>query len=57
VFLFEIVFGFHFGITVLEDIEKAGNDFLNFVFGELGADPDDETGYFRHGGLPLFQEW
>jgi len=52
VFLFEIVFWFHFRIAVFEDVEKAGNNLLYFVLGELGADPDDEAGYSRHRGLP-----
>jgi len=45
VLLFEIVFGFNFRIAVFEDIEKAGNNLLYFVLGELGANPDDEAGY------------
>jgi hypothetical protein len=49
VLLFEIVFGFNFWIAVLENIEKAGNNLLDFVLGELGANPDDETGYSGHG--------
>jgi len=49
VFLFEIVFWFNFGIAVFEDIEKAGNNLLYFVLGELGANPDSEAGDFRHG--------
>jgi len=52
VLFFEIIFGFNFWVAVLEDIEKAGNNLLYFVLGELGANPDDETGYFGHGGLP-----
>ena len=52
VLLFEIVFWFNFGIAVFEDIEKAGNNLLYFVLGELGANPDDEAGYSGHRGLP-----
>jgi len=52
VLLFEIVSGFNFWIAVLENIEKAANNLLYFVFGELGANPDDEAGYSRHWGLP-----
>jgi hypothetical protein len=52
VLLFEIIFWLNFWIAVFEDIEKAGNNLLYFVLGELGADPDDETGYFGHMGLP-----
>ncbi len=52
VLLFEIVFWLYFWITVFENIEKAGNNLLYFVLGELGAYPDDETGYFGHMGLP-----
>jgi hypothetical protein len=50
--LFEIVFWFYFWIAVFENIEKAGNNLLYFSLGELGAYPDDETGYFGHMGLP-----
>ena len=50
--LFEIVFWLNFWIAVFEDIEKAGNNLLYFVLGELGANPDDEAGYSRHRGLP-----
>jgi hypothetical protein len=49
VLLFEIVFWLYFGIAVFEDIEKAGNNLLYFILGELGANPDDEAGYSRHG--------
>ena len=52
VLLFEIVFWLNFWIAVFENIEKAGNNLLYFVLGELGAYPDDETGYFGHMGLP-----
>jgi hypothetical protein len=52
VLLFEIVFGFNFWIAVFEDIEKASNNLLYFVLGELGANPDDKAGYSRHRGLP-----
>jgi hypothetical protein len=52
VLLFEIVFWLYFWIAVFEDIEKAGNNLLDFVLGELGANPDHEAGYFRHMGLP-----
>jgi len=52
VLLFEIVSGFNFWIAVFENIEKAGNNLLYFVLGELGANPDDEAGYSRHRGLP-----
>jgi hypothetical protein len=52
VLLFEIVFWFYFWIAVFENIEKAGNNLLYFVLGELGAYPDDEAGYFGHRGLP-----
>jgi len=52
VLLFEIVFWFNFWIAVFENIEKAGNNLLYFVLGELGANPDDEAGYSRHRGLP-----
>jgi len=48
VLLFEIIFWFNFGIAVFENIQKAGNNLLDFVLGELGADPDDEAGYSRH---------
>jgi hypothetical protein len=50
--LFEIVFWLNFWIAVFENIEKAGNNLLYFSLGELGAYPDDETGYFGHMGLP-----
>jgi hypothetical protein len=50
--LFEIVFWFNFWIAVFENIEKAGNNLLYFVLGELGANPDDEAGYFGHMGFP-----
>jgi hypothetical protein len=49
VLLFEIVFWLYFRIAVFEHIEKAGNNLLYLVLGELGADPDDEAGYSRHG--------
>jgi hypothetical protein len=52
VLLFEIVFWLNFGITVLEDINEAGNDVFYFTLGEFRADPDDETGYLGHKGLP-----
>jgi hypothetical protein len=52
VLLFEIVFWFYFWIAVFEDIEKAGNNLLYFVLGELGAYPNDEAGYSRQSGLP-----
>jgi hypothetical protein len=52
VLLFEIVFWFNFWIAVFENIEKAGNNLLYFVLGELGANPDNEAGYFGHWGLP-----
>jgi hypothetical protein len=52
VLLFEIVFWLYFWIAVFENIEKAGNNLLNFALGEFGAYPDDETGYFGHMGLP-----
>jgi hypothetical protein len=52
VLLFEIVFGLYFWIAVFEHIEKAGNNLLYFVLGELGANPDDKAGYFGHRGLP-----
>lgn len=50
--LFEIVFWLYVWVAIFEDIEKAGNNLLDFVLGEFGADPDDETGYFGHMGLP-----
>ena len=50
--LFEVVFWFYFWIAVFENIEKAGNNLLYFVLGELGSYPDDEAGYFGHRGLP-----
>jgi hypothetical protein len=50
--LFEIVFRFNFWIAVFENIDKAGNNLLYFALGELGANPDDEAGYFGHRGLP-----
>ena len=49
--LFEIVFWFNFRVSVFENIEKTGNNLLYFVLGELGANPDDEAGYFGHRGL------
>jgi hypothetical protein len=49
VLLFEIVFWLYFRIAVFEHIEKAGNNLLYFVLGELGANPDDEPGYSGHG--------
>jgi len=49
VLLFEIVFGFNFWIAVFEDIEKAGNNLLYFVLGELGANPYNEAGNSGHG--------
>jgi hypothetical protein len=49
VLLFEIVFGLYFWITVFEDLDQAGNNLLYFALGELGANPDDEAGYSRHG--------
>jgi hypothetical protein len=52
VLLFEIVFWLYFWIAVFENIEKAGNNLLYFSLGELGAYPDDETGYFGHRVLP-----
>jgi hypothetical protein len=52
VLLFEIIFRLNFWIAVFENIEKAGNNLLYFVLGELGAYPDDETGYFGHRDLP-----
>jgi len=52
VLLFEIVFWLYFRIAVFEHIEKASNNLLYFPLGELGAYPDDETGYFGHVGLP-----
>jgi len=52
VLLFEIVFGFNFRITIFEDIEEAGNNLLDFILRELGANPDDEAGYSGHGSLP-----
>jgi hypothetical protein len=52
VLLFEIVFWLYFWIAVFEHIEKAGNNLLYFVLGELGANPDDKAGYFGHRGLP-----
>jgi hypothetical protein len=52
VLFFEIVFGFNFWVAVFEDIEKADNNLLYFVLGELGANPNDEAGYFGHWGLP-----
>jgi hypothetical protein len=52
VLLFEVVFWLNFWIAVFENIEKAGNNLLYFSLGELGAYPDDETGYFGHMGLP-----
>jgi hypothetical protein len=52
VLLLEVVFGFYFWIAVLKNIDESGNNLLYFTFGELRADPDDETGYFGHRGLP-----
>ena len=52
VLLFEIVFWFHFWIAVLKDIDKTGNNLLDFALRELRAYPDDEPGYFGHMGLP-----
>jgi len=52
VLLFEIVIWLYFWIAVFENIEKGGNNFLYFVLGELGAYPDDKTGYFGYMGLP-----
>jgi hypothetical protein len=52
VFFFEIVFWLYFWIAVFEDLEKAGNNLLYFVLGELGANPNNEAGDSRHGGLP-----
>jgi len=54
VLLFEIIFWLYLWIAVFEDIKKAGNNLLDFILGELGANPDDEAGYFGHGGLPPF---
>ncbi|HQB53737.1 MAG TPA: hypothetical protein PLX62_12640 [Bacteroidales bacterium] len=52
VLLFEIVFWFHVWIPVMKDIDKTTHDLLDFTLRELGADPDDEPGYFGHMGLP-----
>jgi hypothetical protein len=52
VLLFESVFWFYLWITVLQDIDKTGDDLLDFGFCKLRAYPDDETGYFGHMGLP-----
>jgi hypothetical protein len=49
--LFEIVFWLNSRIAIFDDIEKAANNLLYFVLGELATYPDDETGYFRHTGL------
>src|SRR5512135_612313 len=50
--LFEVVFWLHFWVAVLEDIDKAAHDLLDFTLRELRAYPDDEAGYFGHTGLP-----
>jgi hypothetical protein len=52
VLLFEIVFWLNFWVAVFENIDEAGNNLLNFPLGELGANPDDEAGYFGHMSLP-----
>lgn len=49
--LFEIIFWFHLWITVMKDIDKTGDNLLYLAFRKLGAYPDDEPGYFGHGGL------
>ena len=36
----------------MKDIDKTTHDLLDFTLRELGADPDDEPGYFGHMGLP-----
>jgi hypothetical protein len=51
VLLFEIIFWLNVWIAVFENIEEAGDNLLDFVLGELGANPDNEAGYFRHRGL------
>jgi len=53
VLLFEIIFWLYLWIAVFKHIEKAGNNLLYFVLGELGTNPDDETGYFGHRGACL----
>jgi hypothetical protein len=49
----EIVPGFCIGIAVLENFNKAFDNLLYLVLGELGTDPNNETGYFSHKGLPF----
>jgi len=51
-FLFEIVSGFYFWIAVLENIYKTIDNLFYLNPCELGAYPDDETGYSGHNGLP-----
>ena len=52
VFFLEVIFGFHFWIAVLKNIDEAANDLFYFTLRELGAYPDDKTGYLGHMGLP-----
>jgi hypothetical protein len=48
ILLFEVVFWFHLWIAVGKHFNEAAHNLLNFALRELGADPDDETGYFGH---------
>ena len=52
VLLLEVVFGFYFWITVLENIYKTIDNLLYLTSCELRAYPDDEAGYSVHKGLP-----
>ena len=52
VLFLEVVFGFHFWIAVLKNLDEAGNNLFYFFLGELRAYPDDEAGYFGYKGLP-----
>ena len=52
----ESIFRFDFGVTIVDDIQQAINDLLYFITSKPGADPDDESSYFRHKLVSLYVE-
>jgi hypothetical protein len=47
-FFFEVVLGFDFRIALSKDLLEAIDNLNDLDSIELGADPNDETGYFPH---------
>jgi hypothetical protein len=47
-FFFEVILGLHFWIAFSKDVLEAVDNLHDLSSIELGADPNDETGYSLH---------